>query len=153
MAFAVLIGSVPESQVVEFQAGERERLEASGVVRCSHLLATWATVAPLNRVLRDAIEGGQLIRADLWHPWRLPVFHGRTSVRLLHHELIDALGRAVQEKRVPPKDDWYAVQIGKVVEIFAHAATRGEAIVCFLDAPHDEKRAKRVLIPLDELPV
>jgi hypothetical protein len=100
MAFAVLIGSVPETQVIEFQAGERERLEASRVVRCSHIFASWVTVAPLNRVLQEAIDGGQLIRADLWHPWRLPVFHAKTAVRQLHQELIDSLDRAIQEKEL-----------------------------------------------------
>ena len=64
MAYAVLIGSIPETQLGEFQASERQRLEASKVVHCSHILASWVTVAPLNRVLREAIDGGQLMRAD-----------------------------------------------------------------------------------------
>jgi hypothetical protein len=153
MAFAVLIGSIPESQIIEFQAGQRERLEASKVVRCSHILASWVTVAPLNRVLHEAIDGGQLIRDDLWHPWRLPLFHDRTAVRQLHRELIDALDRAVREKGTPPVDDWYAVEIRKAVEIFSHAATSGEAIVRFLEPPQDEERARKVSIPIYEMQI
>jgi hypothetical protein len=45
------------------------------------------------------------------------------------------------------------VEIGKVVEIFAHAATRGEAIVRFLEPPQDEERARRVSIPIYEVPI
>jgi hypothetical protein len=153
MAYAVLIGSIPETQLAEFLAGERERLEASKVARCSHILASWVTVAPLNRVLHEAIDGGELMRTDLWHPFRLPVFHGNAAVRRLHKELIDALDRAVQEKGNPPENDWYAVEIGKVLEVFAHAAIRGEAIVRFLEPPQDEERAGRVSIPVHEVPM
>jgi hypothetical protein len=152
MAAAVLIGSVPEDQVVEFQAGERKRLEASRIVRCSHILTSWVTVAPLNRVLQEAIDGGQLIRPDRWHPPRLPVFHAKTAVCRLHQELIDALDLVVQEKGPPPADDWYALQIGKVIEIFAHAATAGETIVCFLEPPQSQERASKVSIPMYEMP-
>jgi hypothetical protein len=152
MAFAVLIGSVPETQALEFRAGERPRLEASRIVRCSHLLASWVTVSPLNRILREAIDGGQPLRADLWHPWRPPVFHTAASAHLLHRKLIEALDLAIQEKGVPPADDWYAVEIGKVIDVFAHAAARGEGIVRFLEPPQDEERAGRVSIPIDQAP-
>jgi hypothetical protein len=81
----------------------------------------------------------------------LPLFHTRTAVRKLHQELIEALDRAVQEKGTPPADDWYAVEIRKVVEVFSHAATSGEAIVCFLGPPQDEERARKVSIPICEM--
>ena len=153
MAGAVLIGSVPGDQIVEFQVRERERLEASRVVRCSQILASWVTVSPLDRVLQEAIDGGQSIRADLWHPGRLPGFHTSADVRRLRQELVDALDGVVQEKGTPPPDDWYALEIGKVVEIFSHAATRGEAIVSFRERPQREEWAGKVLIPIYEVPI
>src|SRR5262249_45952092 len=120
------------------------------IIRCSHVLATWVTITPLNHVLREAIDGGQLLRADLWHPFRVPVFHSKTTVRRLHQELLAALDRAIQENGPAPPDDWYGRQIANIVELFSHAADQGEAVVSFLDRSQDEERAQRVSIPLHE---
>jgi hypothetical protein len=150
MAAAVQIGSTPEQQIAEFQAQRRKLLEVSKIVRCSHVIATWVTVAPLNHILREAIDGGQLLRADLWHPQRAPVFHSAEAVRRLHRELVDALNRAIQENGPPPANDWYSPQINDVIALFAHAAARSEATVSFIEPPQDEERARRVLIPIQE---
>jgi hypothetical protein len=150
MAYAVLIGSTPETQIAEFQANTRNLLEVSKIVRSSHVLATWVTITPLNHVLREAIDGGQLLRADLWHPFRPPVFHSTTAVQRLHLELLDALDRAVRENGPLPPDDWYGRQIADIMELFYHAVNQGEAVVSFLDRPQDEERARQVSIPLHE---
>ena len=150
MAAAVQIGSTPELQIAEFQTHRRKLLDVSKIVRCSHVIATGVTVAPLNHILREAIDGGQLLRADLWHPQRAPVFHTAEIVRRLHRELVDALNRAIEENGPPPGDDWYGQQINDVIELFAHAADRGEATVSFMEPPQDEERGRRVLIPIQE---
>jgi len=129
MAYAVLLGSTPETQITEFQANARELLEVSKIVRCSHVLATWVTIAPLNHFLREAIDRGHLLRADLWHPCRAPVFHSKMTVRRLHQDLVDSLARAVQENGPPPPDDWYGRQITDLINLFFHAVGRGEAVV------------------------
>ena len=136
--------------IAEFQASTRNRPGVSKIVRSSPLLATWVTITPLKHVLREAIDGGQLLRVDLWHPQRRPLLHSTATVRRLHQELLDALDRAVREKGPPPPDDWYGRQIADIVELFSHAVNQGEAVVSFLDRPQDEERARRVSIPLHE---
>jgi hypothetical protein len=148
MAYAVLIGSTPETQIAAFQTNTRDRLEASKIVRSSHLLATWITVAPLHHVLREVIDGGQQLRADLWHPNRPPMFHSAPTVRRLHPELLDALNRAVREHGPLPVDDWWGRQIADILQLLSHAVYQGEAVVSFMDRPQDEERAKLVSIPL-----
>jgi len=44
--------------------------------------------------------------------------------------------------------DWYGIEIKKVLNVFRHAADSHNGIVSFLDAPSDQERANRVLIPL-----
>jgi hypothetical protein len=150
MAAAVQIGSTPEQQIAEFQAHRRKLLEVSknrSLLVCDRDMGDGRA---LNHILREAIDGGQLLRADLWHPQRAPVFHSAETVRRLHRELVDALNRAIQENGPPPANDWYGPRINDVIALFAHAVARSEATVSFLEPPQDEERARRVLIPIQE---
>ena len=50
-------------------------LEAELWIRCSHLLASWVRADDLGAMLRQALDGGQSLRADLWRPVRVPTWH------------------------------------------------------------------------------
>jgi hypothetical protein len=45
-------------------------------------------------------------------------------------------------------NDWYAIQISKVLPVFGHAFLSHAGIVSFLDAPTDHERARRVIVRL-----
>src|SRR5580692_12362617 len=46
----------------------------------SQMLTSWVRPAKLRDLLRQAIDGGQNLRSDLWHPLRSPVWHSSIAV-------------------------------------------------------------------------
>jgi hypothetical protein len=135
MASNVLVAAVPETQITEFRERRRDWFEASRTVSASEILASWVTVSPLNLLLREAIRGGDTIREGLWHPFPPPTAHWTAPTRQLAQQLKDALDQAIREHGSPPPDDWYLVEISKLVTIFDHAATEGEAVIKFVTPP------------------
>jgi hypothetical protein len=45
-------------------------------------------------------------------------------------------------------NDWYVVEISKVLQVFGHASASHNGVVSFLEPPVDHERAERVLIPV-----
>ena len=149
MAYSALLASIPDEQVNDFRDGRRSVLAAGESIRCSHILTSWVRPADLRGVLKLAIDGGESLRSDLWHPLRPPVWHPGSSVG----KIAPALRKIWNEhlERFGPLDpgDWYAVEIAKVLKVFEHAAILcNGVVVSFLEPPTDEVRAKKVLIPL-----
>jgi hypothetical protein len=105
----------------------------------SHLLAYWAEAQPLGGLLARALDGGEVIRSDLWHPLRGPLAHHPAAVR----ELAEQIAAAVDAGAVAG-DDWLAAEVGRVLRLFRHAAEAGECVVSALDGPADAERASRV---------
>lgn len=122
-------------------------LEPSLLVAVSHLIGYWVEVQPLGKLLRQAVDGGATVSSDLWHPLRPPVFHRPAVVQALHTQLADEWRRVLAEKPVP-EDDWYRIEIEKVLRLFRHAAGRAECVVSILQRPVDKERASKVRIPL-----
>jgi len=148
MAYSVLLASVPEEHVIAFRAGKCAALRATLSTRCSHLLAYWVRPPALRDVLYRAIDGGQDLRPDLWHPFRKPVWHPASTVTEIERQLLEAWkDLSAKHGPVDPKD-WYVIEISKVLELFQQASAMHHAVVAFLERPLDSARAARVSIPL-----
>ena len=149
MAYLNLLAAVDPEQVAQLRGDSGFRMTPSKVVGVSHLLGNpgWVTHAPLVAVLAEALDGGELLTGSLWHPLRVPMYHPPGEVLRLAPPLEEVWG-ATLAKWPLPKDDWYRIEIEKVLAAFHHAATVGEGIASILDPPFDQKRASRVVIPL-----
>ena len=147
MAYLTLIASLPASEIAGFREGWVELMFASKIERVSHYIAYSVNSQALGKLLGQAIDEGQLLRKDLWHPFRLPVFKTENEVKSLWADLNEAWTIVSSESTVP-EDDWYRIEITKLLAIYDHARQNSECIVSMLEPPADSKRARRVQIPL-----
>jgi len=146
LAYFTLMASVGEAAVDAFHRDPATPLRPSLVSGASHLLGYWVSVQPLGRLLAEAVDGGELLHAELWHPLRPPMFHRPPRVRALADEIRAAW--EVSRAELPKDDgDWLAAEVGRMLGVYRHAAAVGECIVTALDHPSDEARARRVRIP------
>jgi WD40 repeat protein len=148
MAYGAVLVSVPEHQVVEFQNERRAVLEPSRTIVCSHLIAYWIHAQPLGRLLAEAVDGGQPLHPALWHPLVKPAFHSAAAVRDLERRITSTWNHLVEQHADDSAAEGFREEIVRVLALFAHAASRDEAVVHFLQPPADEDRASRVVIPL-----
>jgi hypothetical protein len=150
VAYFTLLASVADEQVVAFREETKSALVADLSRRCSHALTSWVHNDDLRNLLRLSIDGGQVLRPDLWHPLRVPAWHPSVTTA----EIEPRLRRVWSDisKTAGPLDpsDWYGIEIGKVLEVFAHAAAVHNGVVSFLEPPTDEARANQVLIPASQ---
>jgi hypothetical protein len=146
MAYLSILASVPESRIQAFRKDSSISLGASLVEECSHLIAYWVEIQPVGRLLGDVIDGGQPLHEALWHPLRPPVFHNTHRTKELAVSLKREWSYGLETHPVP-KDDWYRVEIEKVLAVVTHAAEGGECFVSLLEPPMDAERARRVAIP------
>src|SRR5262249_13848083 len=109
-------------------------------------LSYWVQVQPLGQLLHEAIDGGELLHSELWHPLRPPRFHRPPQVRSLAGQLGEAWEAAKPEM---PVDDggWLMAEVRRLLRLYRHAAQVEESVVSVLDLPGDEERAQRVRIP------
>src|SRR5207237_170687 len=99
--------------------------------------------------LGQAIDDGEPLRDDLWHPLRPPVIVSPSAVTARLEGLESALRAALTEAGMTEEsDDWSVQEIGEVMAVYREAARRGEAVVSALTPPIDAERAARVLMPL-----
>jgi hypothetical protein len=105
---------------------ERVPIAPSLAFMCSPLVASWVDLEPLGSLLKRAVEGGAPLEG-LWNQVRAPLTHPPEEVQKLAREL----GRAWIEAEQTPVacDDFFIGEIGRVVQLFAHAAAKNEAIV------------------------
>jgi hypothetical protein len=139
VAYFNLLASVPEADVERLRGDPAFLLRPTLVSGCSHLLASWVEAQPLGGLLARALDGGEVIRPELWHPLRPPLVHGPAAVR----ELAEQVGAAVARESLP-EDDWLAAEAGRLLQVLRHAAAAGECVVSVLDPPADAARADRV---------
>jgi hypothetical protein len=151
MAYSTLLATVADDQVAEFREGTRPRLEVDLSIRCSHLLPSLVHSKQMGGILRKAIDGGEILRPDLWHPLRTPLWHPSMSMAALELELRDSWNGLLQESGRPlDPTDWYGIETSKVLKVFARALQFGNGVVSFLERPADHERASRVAIPVVE---
>ena len=147
MAYSTFIASVPETEIAGFRDGWVELMFASRIERVSHYLAYSLHRQPLGKLLGRAIDEGQLLRKDLWHPLRAPVVKTENEVKSLWADLNEAWTIVLSELALP-EDDWDRIEITKLLAVYDYARQNSEYIVSILEPPHDSKRARKVTIPV-----
>lgn len=140
MAYQNYLHSVSETQVKAFLQDQRESLQISHSVVCSHLIAYWIQVHPLAELLYEALDGGETFALDLPHPFRSSRVHSVESVKALYLKLKEEWEKLHVEQPVD-EEDWYAQQIEEVIGLFAWACSRDELVVSSLE-PSLIKRSK-----------
>jgi hypothetical protein len=141
-----LMASVAEAEVDALQRVPTAELRPSAVSGASHLLSYWVQVQPLGQLLNEAIDRGELLQSELWHPLRPPMFHRPARVRALAEQVAQAW--AIARPEVPQDDGgWLAAEVSRLLRLYQHAAAAAECVVTALDLPGDEERASRVRIP------
>ena|SRR5439155_23409511 len=123
MAYAVLLASVSDDQVIAYRERSRPLLEASLSIRCSHALTSWVQPTRLRDLLRQAIDGGQSLRPDLWRPLRSPVWHSSIAVAVIEPQLRQAWTDLLAEHGPSDPNDWYVIEISKVAPAQANSLT------------------------------
>jgi hypothetical protein len=152
MAYSVLLASVSDDQVVEFREEKRTYLVADSSTRCSHALTAWVKLTELRDSLRLAIDGGQSLRPDLWHPLRSPVWHSPAAVARIESQLGRIWDDLLANHSPADPKDWYVIEISKVLELLRHASSSHNSVVSFLEPPTDRERAEKVSIPITDKP-
>lgn len=113
MAYLKLLASVTENEVIGFRARQLDEIKPGLLVRSSHILVSWVRPPELRRLLHTAIDGGDVLRSDLWHPVHPPVWHDPQSARRISQELSSEWQRLLKELGEPGSTDWYAAEIQK----------------------------------------
>lgn len=131
MAYSTYLATVPELDVRHIKNDSLTQVGTRRVVSVSHLIAYWVDVQPLGRLLGEAIDGGCKLSDELWHPLQPPTYHPPTSVQWLLSSLSEAW-KHVTIRYSFPEDDWYRIEIEKVLGVFRDAANRGHCVVKML---------------------
>jgi hypothetical protein len=152
MAYATLLASVSDDRVIAFREEKLALLEADLSIRCSHQLAYLFLPSELGESLREAIDGGLILRHDLWHPFRQPIWHRSTAVADMESQLRRGWNSLLEKHGPLDSNDWFRIEISKVLEVFGHASASRNGVVSFLEPPMDHERAARVSIPVIERP-
>ena len=147
MAYSTFIASLTALEIATFREGSGELMSASKIEKVSHYLAYSVRRQPLGNLLSRAIDEGQLLRKDLWHPLRAPVVKSEHEVKTLWADLNEAWMMVTSEATVS-EDDWYRIEINKLLATYDHAAQHSECIVSILEPPADSERARAVKIPV-----
>jgi hypothetical protein len=123
--YGVRLAAIDFANFARFSV-ERVPMQPSLSLVCSPLVASWVDLEPLGSLLARAVEGGAPL-AGLWNQFRAPLSHPPEAVQ----ELATELGRAWLEAEQTPVacDDFFIGEIGRVVQLFAHAAAQNEAVV------------------------
>src|SRR3954452_14155435 len=128
MAYRTYLASVSEDQVRRLASDPSGTLDASDTVTVSHLVAYWVQAQPLGQLLGEAIDGGRVLSEALWHPLRPPLYHPPDHVVSLFGLLSEAWN--LETARHPlPADDWYRLEIEKVLKVLRDAGGRGHCVV------------------------
>ena len=101
MAYNNLFASVSGTEVARLREDASVLLRPSKISGVSHLLATWVEVQPLGKLLQRALDGGDVIRPELWHPFRPPLVHDPAVVAELAEQVAVAVATGTFAD-----DDW-----------------------------------------------
>src|SRR5262249_25422469 len=143
VAYLNLLAAVPEVEVERLHQDPAFEVTPSMVLGASHLLGYWVQVQPLGGLLGRALDGGQPLHPELWHPLRPPGFHPPVAVAELAQAISEAWEAALVAQPLPD-GDWLVAEVGRLLRVFRHAAESGECIISALDSPADRQRASRV---------
>ena len=147
MAYLNFLAAVAPDRVVAYRENRSLSLNSSLVIHVSHLLSYWISTQPVGKLLGQAIDEGEALAADMWHPLRPPKIHSIESVQSLALALASSWEDIARSSTVIQDDDFFRPQINSVVNLFRHAAEQRENVVSVLERPSDIERAKRIEIP------
>jgi hypothetical protein len=140
--YAAVLVAVPTDQIDHLRdLADRPddfELVASRVETCPHDL-TSIELFPLGQLLAEAIDIGQPLRNDAWHPLRAPIVVDPETVMARARKLEQAVRQAEAELG-GMMAEVLGGDIDKVVRLYAHASARGEAVVSFLATSGDDDR-------------
>jgi len=146
MDYIATLASVSTDAIDRYRSGSPDAaLAVSRVETCPHDLIEME-IQPLGRALAEAIDIGQPLRNEGWHPLRAPVVADPETVMARAMKLEDAWHKA-EPQLGGMMADALSPSIDSVRALYAHAAEKNEAVVSFLSAPDDEAKAKRSLVP------
>jgi hypothetical protein len=145
----VYLAAVPVDQIDEVRdridRPDEVELVASRVEHFPHDL-TSLEVFPLGEVLAEAIDVGQPLRNDAWHPLRAPMVVDPETVTARAMVLEEAMHRA-RDELGGMMAEVLGADIDNVRRLYAHASSRGEAVVTFLAATGHDPHAAGALVP------
>ncbi len=148
MAYLNFLLSVPEEQVDALRKDASILLTPTKLTGVSHLLGYWVKVKPLEKLLGEVLDGGEIVNAVLWHPLRAPMFHRPEAVKDLYIRLVEAWKDVLSTPATAEGDfDWYKSEMSRLLTLLEHAANRNECVVSVLEPPADPERANRTRIP------
>ena len=149
MAYLNLLMSVSTSELDALRMDSSYTAKYTELTAVSHLLGYWITTQPLGELLGKAIDGGELINNELWHPLRNPVFHKPADVARLYGEIAAEWNQIPVDRRSTEPFDFFGPEIDKLLSVFKHATVNDECVVSFLEPPADNERADRVKFPFE----
>jgi hypothetical protein len=147
VAYLMTIASAPLDEVQRLIANPSHIIRPTRFEFVSHYLAYSVQIQPLGKTIGLALDGGELIHPDLWHPFRPPLVHFAAAVQDLHQRLQHLWAVELAEHEIAD-DDWYGVEISKLLSVLGYASNANECLVSALHPPADIKRANRVRMPL-----
>lgn len=152
MAYGVLLGSVSTPEIERYRSTlSSTPLRSSRVFSCSHGVLHWVSWHPLGALLAEAIDNGDPLRPDLWHPRRPPVVVHPDEVQARQQQLEAAFRSALSGVGLGEDyDDWTVLESRAVIAAYRYAASKGEALVSAIQPPIDSERADRVVMPLPD---
>jgi hypothetical protein len=149
--YVVTLAAVPVGQIdlLRSEAGRGNAgelvLTASRVETCPHDLIA-VEVSPLGRVLSEALDIGQPLRSDVWHPLRGPVVVDPETV-MARAMALDEACREAADQLGGMMAEVLGADIERVRRLYTHASRRAEAVVSFLSAPPTGPGASGATVP------
>ena len=145
MDYTVFLASVTAEVIDRCRSEGELRLAASSVTSCPHDVVN-VGVDPLGAVLAEAIDVGQPLRNDGWHPLRAPIVVDPETTMARSRTLDDAWTAAAPQLG-GLMGEALGADIDAVRSLYAHAAAHHEWVLSFLSAPDDPSLAARALVP------
>jgi hypothetical protein len=143
--YRTVLASVTSDAIDEYRACDADEPIVSSCIReCAHDV-TATEIQPLGSVLAEALDTGQPLRNDGWHPLRAPIVVDPETVMARSMKLEQAWRDATPQLG-GMMAEVLGADIDSVREVYAHASSAGEAVVSFLTAPDDDRAAK-TLVP------
>lgn len=131
MAYCMTLFSTSPENIEAFRRNPNASIDVVRMEMCSHQIVSMGGAPPWNDLLRQAIDGGEVVHPALEHPVRAPRFHNTAAVAALSPQLSAAWKSAVAQSLVD-EDELFGGQIGQVVALFHWAYEHNEAIVSFV---------------------
>jgi hypothetical protein len=134
MAYLCIIASVPRNRAEDIRVPADIPRLASRAAYASHF------IVPASTELRNAMDGGTPLDTDTRHPLRGFMIHEPAAVQERATQLTTFAAQMGETGHPLHGDTWTQAEATKVIDLFQHASTAGEAVVTHLDLTRTGKR-------------